>query len=317
MSTSRCMATPGLVHSPAKNIDWLTPFELGLLGAIWGASFLFMRIAAPAFGALALVEVRLALGARVLIPFAWPLRKRIPSSMWPRLAAIGAINSAVPFVLFAWAAQHAPAAVSAICNATTVLFAAVVAFALYGERMGSRRALALTIGFVGVVVLATSRSSGASSTLAVLAATAAALLYGIGANMVRRHLTELPPVAVAAGTLSMAALLLAPLAISQWPAHAIGTASWLSAAALGVMCTGFAFLLYYRLIQRNGASRAATATYLVPLFAAGWAWLLLGEAITAPMLVAGGLILGSVVISTRQPTPPSDPRREVPGSSDG
>ena len=81
------------------------------------------------------------------------------------------------------------------------------------------------------------------------------------------------------------------------------TASWLSAGALGILCTGFAFLIYYRLIQRNGASRAATATYLVPLFAAGWAWLLLGEAITAPMLIAGALILGSVAISLRSTKP--------------
>lgn len=299
MSANPCATLPALSYAPTKSRDWLTPIELGLLGAIWGASFLFMRVAAPDFGSLALVEVRLALGALALIPFAWRVRNRIPREIWPRLAAIGAINSAIPFVLFAWAAQHAPAAVSAICNATTVLFAALVAFALYGEKMGARRALALLVGFAGVVVLATSKSAGTGTLLAVVAATVAALLYGIGANMVRRHLTDLPPVAVAAGTLSMSALLLAPLAVSQWPDHAIPAVSWLSVGALGIVCTGFAFLLYYRLIQRNGAARAATATYLVPLFAAGWAGLLLGEAITVPMLIAGTLILASVAISLR------------------
>lgn len=299
MSTNCSCTLPAIAPAPARARDWATPFELGLLGAIWGASFLFMRVAAPEFGSLALVEVRLALGALALLPFAWHMRAQIPSSIWPRLAAIGAINSAVPFVLFAWAAQHAPAAVGAICNATTVLFAALVAFALYGEKMGYRRAIALLVGFAGVVVLATSRGAGGGNLLAVAAATSAAVLYGIGANMVRRHLTSLPPVAVAAGTLSMSALMLAPLAIGAWPAHAVPLAAWLSAGALGMLCTGFAFLLYYRLIQRNGASRAATATYLVPLFAAGWAWLLLGEAITVPMLVAGSLILGSVAIGIR------------------
>jgi drug/metabolite transporter (DMT)-like permease len=300
MSATYCTQPSVLPNARQRNRDWLTPLELSLLGAIWGGSFLFMRVAAPEFGSLALVEVRLALGALVLLPFAWRLRTQIPASIWPRLAAIGLINSAVPFVLFAWTAQHAPAAVGAICNATTVLFAAVVAFAVYGEKMGARRAMALLVGFAGVVVLATSRSAGAGNLLAVVAGSSAALLYGIGANMVRRHLTDLPPVAVAAGTLSMSALLLAPFAVGAWPTHSIPWVAWLSAAALGVLCTGFAFVLYYRLIQRNGASRAATATYLVPLFAAGWAWLLLGEAVSAPMLISGALILGSVAISLHQ-----------------
>ena len=299
MTTSQCNALPAVACATPRATDWLTPIELTLLGAIWGASFLFMRVAAPEFGSLALVEVRLALGALVLLPFAWRVRQQIPLAILPKLALIGVINSAIPFVLFAWAAQHAPAAVSAICNATAVLFAALVAFALYGEKMGSRRALALLVGFAGVVVLATSKSSGSSTLLAVAAGTFAAALYGLGANMVRRHVTDLPPAAVAASTLSMSALFVAPLALSQWPNQAISSASWWCAGALGVLCTGFAFLIYYRLIKRNGAARAATATYLVPLFAAGWAWLVLGEAVTSRMVIAGALILGSVAISMR------------------
>src|SRR5690606_28993618 len=148
-TTTTCLPSPAC--APLHKRDWLTPIELSLLGAIWGASFLFMRVAAPEFGSFALVEMRLALGALVLLPFAWHGRAHLPASLWPKLAAIGAINSAVPFVLFAWSAQYAPAAVSAICNATTVLFAALVAFCLYGERMGARRALALLVGFAGVV----------------------------------------------------------------------------------------------------------------------------------------------------------------------
>lgn len=299
MLSTPATCLPASACSPLHKRDWLTSLELSLLGAIWGASFLFMRVAAPEFGSFALVEVRLALGALVLLPFAWRARSQLPAAMWPRLAAIGAINSAVPFVLFAWSAHHAPAAVSAICNATTVLFAALVAYCLYGEKMGARRALALLVGFAGVVVLATSKGSGAGTLLAVVAATLAALLYGIGANMVKRYLTGLPAAAVAAATLSTSALLMAPLAFSQWPAHSVSSAAWWSAGALGMICTGFAYLVFYRLIQRKGAARATTATYLVPLFAAGWAWLLLDEAIGVPMLLAGALILGSVAISSR------------------
>lgn len=122
--------------------DWRTPLELLALGAIWGSSFLFMRIAANPFGPFALVEVRLALGALVLLPFLWRERAHFRAGMWPRLAMIGAINSAIPFLLFAWAAQRSPAAIGAICNAMTVLFAALVAFVAFGEKIGMRRAIA-------------------------------------------------------------------------------------------------------------------------------------------------------------------------------
>ena len=108
--------------------DWRTPLELTLLGAIWGSSFLFMRVAVPSFGHYALVEVRLVLGALVLLPFLWKARAQFPARRWLWLAPIGLINSALPFVLFAWAAERAPAAIGAICNAMTVLFAALIAF---------------------------------------------------------------------------------------------------------------------------------------------------------------------------------------------
>ena len=97
----------------AAQRDWRTPLELLALGAIWGGSFLFMRIAANPFGPFALVEVRLAPGALVLLPFLWRERAHFRAGMWPKLAMIGAINSAIPFLLFAWAAQRSPAAVGA------------------------------------------------------------------------------------------------------------------------------------------------------------------------------------------------------------
>lgn len=284
---------------PPTTRDWRTPLELTALGAIWGCSFLFMRIAAGPFGAAALVEVRLALGALVLLPFLWKARALFPPRRWPLLALIALINSAVPFLLFAWAAQRAPAAVGAICNAMTVLFAALIAFLFFGERIGTRRALALLVGFVGVVVLAMGKAGGASIGMAVLAGATAALLYGVGVNLVRRHMQGLPPAASAAATLGSAALLLLPWAATHWPTHPVPAGAWASAVALGVVCTGLAFLVYYRLIQRVGAATASTVTYLVPLFGAVFAWALLGEAVTGAMLVAGALILGSVAFSQR------------------
>ncbi|NUS39734.1 MAG: DMT family transporter [Lysobacter sp.] len=278
---------------------WLTPLELGVLGAIWGASFLFMRVAAKDFGLFALVEVRLALGSLVLLPFLWKARAQFPLRLWPKLALIGAINSATPFLLFAWGAERAPAGIGAIANAMTVLFTALVGFLFFGEKIGRTRALALLVGFAGVVVLASGKTSGANIGGAVAAGATASFLYGIGINLVRRHLTGLPPAAVASATLGTSALLTLPFALSQWPAHAIPATSWLSAGMLGVLCTGAAFVFYYRLIARIGASRASTVTYLIPVFGVAWAWLLLGEPLTPTMAISGALILGSVALSQR------------------
>lgn len=290
-----------VVPSPSSDSApaWLTPLEIGALGAIWGASFLFMRVAAPHFGAAPLVAIRLGLGALILLPFLWRARAAFPARLWPRLALIGAINSAVPFALFAWAAQRAPAGVGAITNSMAVLFAALVAFLFYGERIGPRRVVALAAGFAGVIVLAGGKVGGASIGGAVAAGTTAAFLYGIGANLVRRHLAGLPATAVAAATLGCAALLSLPFAIAQWPAAPVPALSWAAVGALGILCTGIAFVTYYRLIARVGAARAATTTYLVPLFGVGWAWLLLDEPLTPAMAIAGALILGSVVLSQR------------------
>jgi drug/metabolite transporter (DMT)-like permease len=285
------------IAAPATARPWLDAFELGLLGAIWGASFLFQRVSAPQFGALPLGEIRLALGALVLLPFLWRDRHAFPLKAWPRLALVGAINSAIPFALFAWAAQRAPAGVIAISNSMAVLFTALVAFLFFGEKIALRQGVALVAGFAGVVVLAGAKTAGVSLGWAVAAGTFAAFLYGIGVNLVRHWLSGLPPVALAAATLSCAAIVLAPFAAISWiPAEKTWTA-WSAAIALGVVCSGIAYALYYRLIQRIGGARAVTVTYLVPLFAVGWAWSILGEAPTLPMFLAGALILGSVALS--------------------
>ncbi|MDQ1092582.1 drug/metabolite transporter (DMT)-like permease [Xanthomonas sacchari] len=292
-------APPASTPDRAATRDWRTPLELGFLGVVWGCSFLFMRVAAPQFGAYALVELRLALGATVLLPFLWLARARFPLRRWPTLAAIGVLNSALPFLLFAWGAQHAPAAIGAICNAMTVLFTALIAFLFFGERIGSRRALALLVGFVGVLVLATGKSAGLSVGPSAFAGATASLLYGIGYNLVKRHMGDLPPAASAAATLGCSALLLAPLAWTHWPTAPVPALAWACAGGLGVVCTGLAYLMYYRLIQRIGPARASTVTYLIPVFGALLAWWFLGEPLTWTMLLAGALILGSVAFSQR------------------
>jgi drug/metabolite transporter (DMT)-like permease len=181
----------------------------------------------------------------------------------------------------------------------TVLFAALIAFLFFGEKIGMRRAIALLVGFAGVVVLATAKVAGLSIGAAVVAGALAALLYGLGVNLVKRHMTGLPPAASAGATLGCAAILLLPMALTHWPTAPIPMLSWACAIALGVVCTGLAFLMFYRLIARIGPARASTVTYLVPMFGALFAWLFLGEPVTGAMVIAGVLILGSVAASQR------------------
>lgn len=297
MRPAEALAADMPAPEAAPRAAWLTPLELVLLAAVWGISFMFQRVAAPEFGTTPLSELRLAFGAIVLLPFLWRQRRAFPPGIWPKIVMVGAINSAVPFALFAWAAQNAPAGISAITNAMAVLFTALVGFMFFGERIGIRRAGALMVGFAGVVVLASGKTAGASLGWAVAAGCAAAFLYGVGVHLLRRYFSGLPQAALAAATLGTSALLMLPFAIVQWPTTPVSMEAWLSAGLLGVVCTGLAYAIYYRLVQRIGASRAVTVTYLVPLFAVGWAWWLLDEPLTLSMGVAGLLILGSVAIS--------------------
>jgi drug/metabolite transporter (DMT)-like permease len=298
MSTD--LTTPAATAAAQPAERWRTPVELTVLGAIWGGSFLFMRVAAADFGAVPLVEARLALGGLILTPFLWRARAQFSAGLLLRIAGIATINSVTPFVLFAWGAERAPAGIGAITNAMTVMFTVLVAFLFFGERIGARRLIGLTAGFVGVAVLASGKTAGASVWPAALAGTAASVCYGFGINLVRRYLTGYPPAAVAAATLLSGSILLSPLAIYSWPAAAIPAASWVSALLLGVLCTGAAFVFYYRLIARIGAARTATVTYLIPLFGVVWAWLLLGEPLTLTMALAGALILSGVALSQQR-----------------
>jgi len=287
------------VAAPAAR-DWRTTLELIALGAIWGGSFLFMRVAAKDFGPFPMVATRLAFGSVILLPLLWRARSTLRIGHLWKMLGLGALSAAIPFTLFAWGAERAPAGIGAIANSMTVLFAALVAFAAFGEKIGARKAIALVAGFIGVVILASGRTAGEIVAPAALAGAAASFCYGLAGNLIKRFLSDIAPTAVAAGCLLGATLLTAPLAVLTWPDAPIPGKSWVAVIALGVLSTGLAYAFYFRLIQRIGAPRAATATYLVPLFGVAWAWMFLGEALTPTMAVAGVIILGSVIFSQKR-----------------
>lgn len=275
--------------------------DLVLLAAIWGASFLFTRIAAPAFGPFALAEVRVAIAAAMLVPLlAWradltELRRHAPLFLLQ-----GAVNTAIPFALFAYAALTITAGLASILNATAPLFTALVAWLWLRERLTPLQWLGMAIGIAGVVWLSADKAQFAvgGSAWAIGAGVLASVSYGLSANVVKRYFTGVRPLAVAAGSQSAAAILLLPFAVAYWPAGALRVFDWGAAIALGVLCTGLAYILYFRLIARVGPATAMTVTFLIPAFAMLWGGLFLGEAVTGAMLAGCAVILAGTALAT-------------------
>jgi len=269
---------------PADLAQWV------LLAAIWGASFLFMRVAAPEFGAWALAALRVGGAALMLLPFVWLAGHAGALRLhWKAVAVVGCLNSAIPFVLYNVASLSITAGLAAILNATTPLWGALVAWVLLGDRPGRWRAIGLAVGFIGVVWLAwdeaefTSTHGRLATGWAVLACLGATFCYGLAANLTQRHLAAAPPLANAAGSQVASTLALTAPAAATWPAAGPSSPAWAAAAALAFLCSGVAYLLYFRLIARMGPARAITVTYLIPVFAVVWGALFLDETLTATM----------------------------------
>lgn len=286
--------------------------DLVLLAALWGASFLFSRIAAPAFGALALAEVRIAVAALLLLPLAALRGGLAELRLRPvQFALLGAFNTAIPFALFAWAILSMTAGLAAILNATAPLFAALVARVWLRDRLTRWQWLGLAIGFAGVLWLTGTRAGIdlEASRWAVLAALGATLSYGLSASVAKRYFGGVRPLAVAAGSQTAAALLLLPFALFAWPAQSPAASDWAAALALGVLCTGLAYILYFRLIARVGPATAMTVTYLIPAFAMLWGVLFLDERVTPAMLAGCAVILAGTALATGWLRPPARAER--------
>ncbi len=279
--------------------------DLLLLGALWGASFLFMRLGAADFGAVPLVFVRVAVASLLLLPLL-ARRGELPAMRqhWRPIALVGLVNTALPFVLFMVAALVLGVGLMSVFNATAPIWAALIAWLWLGEKLGTARALGLAIGVLGVLGLAWDKadlqpgSQGISPALGIAACVAAAVCYGLAANLSRKRLVGVPAMAVAAGSQLSAALLTLLPALWLWPAANPPPSAWLAAAALGLACTGWAYVLYFRLIARAGAANAISVTFLIPGFAMLWGWLFMGEQPTAAMLAGCGVILLGTALST-------------------
>ncbi len=274
--------------------------ELLLLAALWGGSFLFMRIASPILGPVWLIEIRVLVAGLVLLPFLLRLgllsdvrRKLLP------LFVVGCINSAIPFLLLAFASVSLPAGFTSILNATAPLFGTIVASGWFKEKLTVTQMIGFVLGFAGVVILVGWKTIATTQSFltAVGAGLLAALMYAIAAPYIKQQLAGVPSLAITTGSQLSAAILLLPAIPFTVPKTVPTIAVILATLGLALLSTSFAYILYFQLIKKVGSTRALTVAYLVPFFAMLWGAILLKEPVSESMMLGCGFILLGTAIA--------------------
>ena len=287
--------------------DWRIDYLM--LAALWGSSFLFMRMSASEFGPLATAWTRVFVATLFLFPFMlkqghW----RVFQSNWKLVLGFGAFNSALPFALFAYAVLHISTGLSAILNAAVPLFAAVVAWLWLGDRLNKWRIAGLFIGFMGVSLLANNQTSFHAAAnpdvsswgqyTAIAACLMATLCYAISGSFTKKYMPNLPPLVSATGSQLGASLALTLPAIWAMPETMPSPKAWLALIILGVACTAIAYILYFRLVNRAGPAKALTVTFLIPVFALIYGVTFLNESVTWVMLLLGMVVVLGTAMSS-------------------
>ncbi len=290
---------------PAHNAEpaWIARFIA--LGAIWGSSFMFMHLAVAELGPLPTAALRVAFGALFLLPLlVWRGQAHLLGQRWLPVFFVGLLNSGIPFALFAFSLLTLTTGLSSIINASVPMFGALVAWLWLGEKPGAWRIVGLVLGFAGVTLLAWDQAgirgegSGLHPLWAIAACLGACISYAVSASFTRLHLQDVPPLVAATGSQIGATVGMALPAAYLWPAASPSPMAWLSLVILGGLCTGVAYLLYFRLLSDCGPARTLSVTYLIPLFAVSYGVLILGEHFTAGMGLHAVVILLGTAMAT-------------------
>lgn len=271
------------------------------LAAIWGSSYLFMRIAVPGFGPLPLVLLRLSGATLFFLP--WLLRPPVRTLLRSNLGgllALGALNSAIPFSLLAFSTLRLQAGHTAILGATVPLFAVAIDALWWRRPLSRERLIGLGLGFGGVVILAWHHfdfGEGGSG-WAVLSTLGASACYACAAHFGKRHFAGQPVMLPAAGSMLASTILVTPLGCWLWPATVPPATDWLAVAALAVVCTACAYLLYYQLILRISATALTGVAFVIPVFGVLWGALFLHEQVTAHIVTGMLVTLAGTAFTT-------------------
>ena len=275
------------------------------LGAIWGSSFLFMKIAVPAMGPSVMMGARIGIAAITLTIVAWFIKKSLPrGKQWTPAIVTGIFYAAIPLFLWGYAAQQLSASLLSIINATAPLFAALVSLlwrpGQTSKRIGANGLAGLALGFAGVAVLVGGEglSDSKPPVLSIAAAFLASLLYGVISNYWQTA-KGMDAYSNVLGGLWVATLAMAPLMILFPVRETPGIAAWGSVAALGILCTAIAYVAYFRLVEQIGAAPALTVTYLIPVFGTLWGVVFLGERIGVHHVLGAAMIIGGIALVAR------------------
>jgi drug/metabolite transporter (DMT)-like permease len=270
------------------------------LSALWGASFLFIRIASPALGPQVLAGTRVVLAALTLAIIMRALRHDWPHGHWRQMWWLGALTVAAPFLLFAWAALHLPSGYSALLNTTAVLFGTLASAWFKEDTLTLRKLLGCVCGFagVGLIVRLGPVQATPETVAAALACVLAAASYGVSAPLMKRATQRVQPLAIAAGIHLTAMVMLMPGAAWTWPQAQFTPGALLAVLVMGIVTSGLAYWLHLRILRDVSPVAAMSPTFMIPVFGVTWGHLVLGEALSPGIFAGGALVLLATALVT-------------------
>lgn len=274
--------------------------QLLALSALWGASFLFIRIAAPVMGPWVLAALRVALATLTLAVLMRVLRHAWPWQHWRTLLVIGLLSVAVPFMLFAWAALRLPAGYSALLNTTAVLFGTLASAWYKEDTLSPRKLLGCLCGFIGVglIVRLGPVPLDAATLAAAAACVGAAACYGLSTPLMKRATAKMQPLAIAAGIHLPALLVVLPGAAWTLPQAQFTPGALAAVGVLGIVTSGLAYWAHLRIIRHVSPVAAMSPAFLIPVFGVTWGHLFLGETLSPGIFAGGALVLLATALVT-------------------
>jgi drug/metabolite transporter (DMT)-like permease len=275
--------------------------QLLILGALWGAAFMLMRIAVPEFGAIATAGARITLACAMMVLCVVVMKQSMRlRTHWKKYLLVGGINTAIPFLAYCFAALYIPSAYSAIANSTTPIWSALIAWLWFKQDLSWSKWVGIVFAFVGVIALVGLQPVTPTPMViaAVIAALVGAMMYATASFLIKRYLTDAGGLAGSTGMVWGAFMWLIIPAIVAAPTQMPSLKAWVAIAALALFCTVIGYVLFFHLIDRIGPQRASSAAFLFPAFAALWGWLLIDEPVTLNMLIGMALVLfGTALVS--------------------
>ena len=281
----------------------MAPYDAGrwlLLAGLWSLQYILMRVSVPVFGTAIVAESRALFGALFLVPWAVLVARQTIRlrAHWRDHLAVGLVNNVLPFVCYAWAATVLPASYLAVTNGMVPLWSGIIAAPVLKERLDARRVAGFLLGVAGIALIVNLGpvEVSAATVLGALAAMAGAFFFGWAGVVIRQSSGRVPSMALAGGSVVLAALLLSPAWTKAPPLELWTAPATIALVSLGLVVSGLAYLPFFTLVRDIGPTRTLTVGLAVPVLGILWGWLFLGETVTLSMLAGTALVLAALVL---------------------